>query len=104
MSISQSVLVRPLPNKLDEFISRLAKSKTLYEQNGSRVSFYRTVAGPAPNAVLIVSTVDDWDQWSKAASAIENNADFAAIQREHAADPAAEVLATGILKEFELPS
>jgi len=104
MTISQSILIRPLPNRLDEFVSRLAKSKTLYEQNGCKVSFYRSVAGPAPNGVLMVSTVDDWDQWAKAAAAIENNADFAAIQRQHADDPAGEVLAQGILKEFELPS
>ena len=84
-------------------MARLAKGKALYEKSGAKVSFYRSVAGPAPNTVLMVSTVNGWDEWSKAAAAIEGNEAYAAFEREHIQDPAAEVLATGILQEFELP-
>lgn len=104
MTISQSVLVRPLPNRLDDFIARLGKSKTLFEQVGANVRLFRTVAGSESNAVLFVSTVDDWDAWAKAAAKLEGNADYAAFERLNANDPAGEVVANGILQEFELPS
>jgi hypothetical protein len=102
MSISQSILLRPLPNRLDDFITRLQTAKSLYEKNGATVNFYRTVAGSASNAVLFTSTVDDWDAWAKAAKATEGNADYQAFQRESANDPAAEVLSSGILEDFSL--
>ena len=103
MTVSQAVLLRPVPGRLDDFISRLQKTKTLYEKNGATVNFYRTVAGADPNAVLLTSTVDDWDAWAKAAKATEGSADYQAFERESANDPAAEILSSGILESFDLP-
>ena len=94
MSVSQATLLRPLPNRLDDFISRLQTAKSLFEKNGATVNFYRTVAGAESNAVLMTSTVDDWDAWAKAAKATEGSADFQAFERESANDPAAEVLSS----------
>jgi hypothetical protein len=102
MPISQATLLRPLPNRLDDFISRLQTAKSIFEKNGATVNFYRTVAGSESNAVLFTSTVDDWDAWAKAAKATEGNADYQAFERESANDPAAEVLSSGILEEFNL--
>lgn len=102
MAISQATLLRPLPNRLDDFVSRLKTAKTLFEKNGATVHFYRTVAGSESNAVLLTSTVDDWDAWAKAAKATEGSADYQAFERESANDPAAEILSSGILEEFEL--
>jgi hypothetical protein len=102
MAISQVTLLRPLPNRLDDFVSRLKTAKTLFEKNGATVHFYRTVAGSESNAVLLTSTVDDWDAWAKAAKATEGSADYQAFERESANDPAAEILSSGILEEFEL--
>ena len=104
MSISQATLLRPLPNRLDDFLSRLDKAKTLFEKSGADVHFYRTVAGSDPNAVLFTSTVDDWDAWAKAAKATEGSAEYLAFERESANDPAAEIVSSGILEEFQLPS
>jgi len=104
MAISQVSLLRPLPNRLDDFISRLQTAKSLFEKSGATVHFYRTVAGSEPNAVLFTSTVDDWDAWAKAAKATEGNADYQAFERQTADDPAAEILSTGILEEFDLSS
>ncbi len=104
MAISQATLLRPLPNRLDDFISRLQTAKSIFEKNGATVRCYRTVAGSDGNAVLFTSTVDDWDAWAKAAKATEGNADFQAFERLAANDPAAEVVSSGILEEFELPS
>lgn len=103
MTVSQAILLRPLPNRLDEFISRLGKTKTSFEQAGARVSFYRTIAGPEANSVLVVSTVNDWDEWAKASAKVGADADWQALDRTSADDPAAEVLSVGILQEFELP-
>lgn len=102
MAISQSTLLRPLPGRLDDFISRLKTAKNLFEKNGATVRFYRMVAGADSNAVLMSSTVDDWDGWAKAAKATEGSAEYQAFEREAANDPAAEVLASGILEEFTL--
>ena len=104
MSVSQVTLLRPLPNRLDDFISRLDTAKSLFEKNGATVHFYRTVAGSEPNAVMFTSTVDDWDAWAKAAKATEGSADYLAFERESANDPAAEIVSTGIIEEFQLPS
>ena len=103
MTVSQATLLRPLPNRLDDFLARLQTAKSLFEKNGATVRFYRTVAGPESNAVLFTSTVDDWDAWAKAAKATEANVDWQTFERESANDPAAEVLSSGILEEFDLP-
>ena len=100
MAISQVSLLRPLPNRLDDFITRLNTAKSLFEKNGATVHFYRTVAGSEANAVLFTSTVADWDAWAKAAKATEGNADYQEFERQNANDPAAEILSTGILEEF----
>lgn len=102
MSVSQAVLLRPLPNRLDDCIERLKTAKNLFEKAGASVSFYRTVAGAEGNAILFTSTVDDWDAWAKAAKVTEGSADYQAFERESANDPAAEILSTGILESFEL--
>ena len=102
MTVSQAILLRPLPGRLDDFISRLQSTKALFEKSGATVNFYRTVAGSESNAVLFTSTVDDWDAWAKAAKTTEGNADFQAFERESANDPAAEILSTGILESFDL--
>jgi hypothetical protein len=104
MPISQVTLLRPLPNRLDDFISRLETAKSIFEKSGATVHFYRTVAGSEANAVLFTSTVDNWDAWAKAAKATEGNADYQAFERESANDPAAEIVTSGILEEFNLSS
>jgi hypothetical protein len=104
MAISQVSLLRPLPNRLDDFISRMQTAKSIYEKVGATVHTHRTVAGPEGNAVLFSSTVDDWDAWAKAAKASEGNADFQAFERLNANDPAGEVISTGIIEEFEIPA
>jgi hypothetical protein len=95
--------MRVLPNRLDEFISRAAESKKIFERNGATVSFHRTIAGSEPQAVLVVSQVDDWAQWAQVAAKLEADADWAALDRKSADDPAVEILSQGILQEFELP-
>ena len=102
MAISQVTLLRPLPNRLDDFISRLQTAKSIFEKGGAKVHYYRTVAGAEPNAVLFTSTVDDWDAWAKAAKATEGNADYQTFERESANDPAGEVVSSGILEEFSI--
>lgn len=102
MTVSQLTLLRPLPNRLDDLISRLQTAKSIFEKNGATVHFYRTVAGSEANAVLFSSTVKDWDAWAKAAKATEGNADYRKFERDSANDPAAEILSSGILEEFKL--
>jgi hypothetical protein len=102
MTISQATLVRPLPNRLDDFIARLQTAKSIFEKNGATVHFYRTIAGAEPNAVLVTSTVNDWEAWAKAAKNTEESADYRAFERESANDPAGEVVSSGIPEEFEL--
>jgi hypothetical protein len=104
MAVSQVTLLRALPNRLDDFISRMQTAKSIYEKSGATVHTYRTVAGPDGNAVLFSSTVDDWDAWAKAAKAAEGNADFQAFERLNANDPASEIISTGIIEEFSIPS
>ena len=104
MTVSQVLLLRPLPNRLDDCISRLNTAKNLFEKAGATVHFYRTVAGAEPNTILFTSTVDDWDAWAKAAKGTEGNADYQAFERESANDPAAEILSSGIIEEFDLPT
>ena len=104
MAVSQVVVLRPLPKRLDDFIARLNTAKNLFEKAGATVHFYRTVAGSEPNAVLFTSTVEDWDAWAKAAKATEGQADYQAFERESANDPAAEIISSGIIEEFDLPA
>lgn len=104
MSISQVTLMRPLPNRLDDFISRMQAAKSIFEKAGATVHTYSTVAGSEGSGVVFSSTVDDWDAWAKAAKATSANKDFENLQRESANDPAAEVLSSGIIEGFELPA
>lgn len=104
MAISQVTLLRPLPNRVDDFISRMQTAKSLYEKFGATVHTYRTVAGPDGTGVLFSSTVDDWDAWAKAAKAAKANADFQDFERLNVNDPASEVISSGIIEEFEIPS
>ena len=103
MAIGQASLMRPLPNRLDEFISRLGETKKLFEKHGAQVSFYRTVAGPEAGTVLVVSQVDDWGKWAECAAKLEADPEWEAFDRKAADDPVVELLSTGILQEFSLP-
>jgi hypothetical protein len=102
MAISQVTVLRPLPNRLEDFLSHLQTAKSIFEKSGATVHFHRTVAGSEPNAVLLTSTVADWGAWAKAAKAVEGNADYQAFERQTANDPAAEVVSSGIVEEFDL--
>jgi hypothetical protein len=101
--VFQSSLMKPLPNRLDEFIARLAETKKIFERNGAQVSFHRIVAGSEPEGVLFVSSVDDWARWAQCAAKLEADPEWQALDRKSADDPAAEMLSSGILQEFELP-
>jgi hypothetical protein len=101
--VFQSSLMKPLPNRLDEFIARLAETKKIFERNGAQVSFHRIVAGSEPEGVLFVSSVDDWARWAQCAAKLEADREWQALDRKSADDPAAEMLSSGILQEFELP-
>jgi len=79
-------------------------AKSIYEKCGASVHTHRLVAGSDGNAVMFSSTVDDWGAWAKAAKAFEGNADFQAFERLNANDPASEVISTGIIESFEIPS
>ena len=102
MPIGTSSMLRPLPGRLDDFISRLGDSKRIMERAGAKVSFYRMVAGSESEGVLYVSEVEDWDAYAKCAKKIEADKDWEALDRLSANDPAAEMLSTGILQEFTL--
>jgi hypothetical protein len=71
MPIATSSLMRPLPGRFDDFISRLAECKKIMEKNGAKVSFYNLIAGPESNAMLYVSEVADWDAYAKCAKKME---------------------------------
>ena len=103
MSIARVLTLRPLPNKLDEFIGDLAEGKKILEGHGVRVNFYRTVAGPEPNAVLIVGEVDDWPKFGEVAAKLGSDAAFQALQRKIVDTPSAETLSNEIIEQFELP-
>ncbi len=103
MSISRVVSVRPLPGRLDDFIARLGEGKKILESHGANVTFYRTIAGPDPNAVLVVSTVDDWQQFAKSAEAIQADATWQAFERKLVDDAVAERSSISIIQDFKLP-
>jgi len=67
------------------------------------VTFYRTLAGPTPNAVLFISSVSDWATVAKVAAKVEADPTWRAFERKSAADPAAEVLSSGMIQDFRLP-
>jgi len=103
MSISRVVSVRPLPGRLDDFLGRLGEAKKILESHGANVVFYRTIAGPEPNAVLAVSTVADWKQFGKVAQEVQADASWQAFERKLVDDPVAERLNIGIIQDFTLP-
>jgi hypothetical protein len=103
MAISRVVSVRVLPKRLDDFITRLGEAKKILERNGARVTFFRTLAGPDPNAVLIVSTVEDWPQFAQVAAKVESDAAWQAFERQLVDDPVAERLSSGMIQDFTLP-
>lgn len=103
MSISRVVSVRPLPGRLDDFLARLGEGKKILESHGASVTLYRTIAGPDPNSVLVVSTVNDWKQFAKSAEAIQADATWQAFERKLVDDPVAERSNIGIIQDFTLP-
>lgn len=103
MAIARVVSVRVLPGRLDEFINRLGEAKKILEGHGATVTFYRTHAGPDPNAVLVVSSVDDWAQFAEVSAKVEVDAAWQAFERQQADDPAAERLSNSIIQDFTLP-
>lgn len=96
-------MLRPVAGRLDDFISRLGDSKRIMEKAGAKVTLHRMVAGSEAEGVLYVSEVADWDAYAKCAKKIEADKDWEALDRLSANDPAAEMLSTGILQQFELP-
>ena len=103
MSITTSSLMRPLPGRSDDFVSRLAESKKIMERNGAKVSFHSLSAGPESNAMLYVSEVADWDAYAKCAKKMEADKDWEALYGKSYSDPVTEMISTGILQEFKLP-
>ena len=103
MPIGTLSMMRPVPGRLDDFISRLGEAKKIMERNGAKVSFHRMVAGSEPEGVLYVSEVADWDAYAKCAKKMEADKDWEALDRKSADDPAAQMISGGILQEFELP-
>jgi hypothetical protein len=103
MAIARVVSVRVLPGRLDDFLSRLGDMKKILEGHGTTVTFYRTLSGPNPNTVLIVSSVPDWPTYAKVAEKIQADGAWQAFERKHANDPAGEILADGMIQDFKLP-
>ncbi len=103
MSIARVVNARCLPGKLDVFIAGLGEVKKIAEGNGARVSFYKGVAGGAPNSILIVSEVDDWAAFAEVSAKISADPGWQAIERRLVDDPAAEILSNEIIEQFEIP-
>jgi len=103
MAIAQVSSMRILPGRLDDFLSRCGEAKKILESHGSTVTFYRTLAGPTPNAVLFVSSVPDWATVAKVAAKVEADPTWRALERKSAEDPAVEVLSTGMIQDFKLP-
>ena len=67
------------------------------------MTFYRTLGGPTPNAVLFISSVPDWATVAKVAAKVEADSTWRALERKSADDPAAEILSSGLIQEFKLP-
>ena len=103
MAIARVVTARCLPGKVDEFITGLGEVKKILEGHGSRVSFYRGVAGGTPNTVLIVSEVDDWASFGEISAKVSADASWQAIERRIVDDPSAEILSSEIIQQFEIP-
>ncbi len=103
MSIVRVVTARAVPHKLDAFIAGLGEVKKILEGHGTRVNFYRSVAGGTPNTILIVSEVDDWASFGEVAAKVGADPGFQDIQRRNADDPFAEILSNDIIEQFELP-
>jgi hypothetical protein len=103
MSIATSSLMRPLPGRSDDFVSRLAESKKIMEKNGASVTFHSLIAGPEANAMLYVAEVADWDAYAKCAKKMEGDKDWTALYEKSFSDPVNEMISTGILQQFELP-
>ena len=102
MSITTSSLMRPLPGRSDDFISRLAESKKIMERSGAKVSFHNLIAGSESNAMLYVSEVADWDAYAKCAKKMEADKDWEALNGKTYSDPVTEMISTGILQDFTL--
>ena len=103
MAIARVVTARCLPGKVDEFIAGLGEVKKILEGHGSRVSFYRGVAGGTPNTVLIVSEVDDWASFGEISAKVSADPSWQAIERRIVDDPSAEILSSEIIQQFEIP-
>jgi len=103
MAIAQVASLRILPGRLEDFLSRCGEAKKILEGHGSTVTFYRTLAGPTPNAVLFISSVPDWPTVAKVAAKVEADGAWRALERKHADDPVAETLSTSMIQDFKLP-
>jgi hypothetical protein len=103
MAIARVVTARCLPGKLDAFIAGLGEVKKIIEGHGARASFYRGVAGGTPNAVLIVSEVDDWAAFAEVSAKVSADPGWQAIERRLVDDPSAEILSNEIIEQFEIP-
>ncbi len=103
MSISRVVTLRVLPGRVDDFINRLGEGKKIRESHGFNVTFYRTVAGPESNAVLIITTADDWPKFAEITAKLQADSAWQAFDRLLTNDPVAEELSISILQDFTLP-
>src|SRR3990172_2816796 len=103
MAIANVATLRILPGRLDHFLSRLGEAKKILEGHGSTVTFYRTMSGPTPNAVLFVSSVPDWPTVANVAAKVEADGAWRALERRSAQDPVSETLSSGMIQDFKLP-
>ncbi len=103
MAIARVVTARCLPGKVDQFIAGLGEVKKILEGHGTRVSFYRGVAGGIPNTVLIVSEVDDWASFGEVSAKVSADPGWQAIERRIVDDPSAEILSSEIIQQFDIP-
>ena len=103
MAIVRVVTARCLPGKVDQFIAGLGEVKKILEGHGTKVSFYRDVAGGTPNTVRIVSTVEDWPSFGEVSAKVSADPGWQAIERRIVDDPSAEILSSEITEQFEIP-
>ncbi len=103
MAVVSVITWRPLPGRVPQFLGSVSEAKKIHERLGARVRVLQAGAGPRPLTVAYVTEFDDMVKYGEFAVKLETDQEWQAFWAKAGADPAAEIVESGLANDLTLP-
>ena len=90
---------RPLPGKIQEFMTVVAAAKKIHERLGGRVRVFTSQFGGVPSTVLYAIEVDSWNAFGAFGEKVSADKEWLALWAAGAASPTAELVSNSTAVE-----